>query len=63
MNDYNAETDISEYDQALAKCLSDRVNAYQVELGGWQEQLDMMFHDFDVWKSRIADIKNRFPKP
>ena len=27
------------------------------------EQLDMMFHDFDAWKSTIAEVKKRFPKP
>jgi len=28
-----------------------------------QDQLDMMFHDFDAWKALISEIKSRFPKP
>lgn len=33
------------------------------EYGGWPEQLDEMFHDFDAWKTRIQTIKNKYPKP
>ena len=33
------------------------------EYGGWPEQLDEMFHDFDAWKTRIQAIKNKYPKP
>lgn len=27
-----------------------------------QEQLDMIYHDFDGWKQKIAEIKNSYPK-
>lgn len=60
---YNAETDIPLYNRQLEQCLNQRQNAYLTELGGWQQQLDMIFHDFDEWKNKIQDIKNRYPKP
>lgn len=28
-----------------------------------EEQLDMIYHDIENWKTTIADIKERFPKP
>ena len=40
-------------------CYEQRLSAYPPVV----EQLDMIFHDFDAWKSTIAEIKNRFPKP
>lgn len=27
------------------------------------EQLDLMFHDFDLWRARIQEIKDQYPKP
>ena len=33
------------------------------EYGGWTDQLDEMFHDFDAWKARIQAVKNKYPKP
>ena len=63
MSDYNAEKDISTYNKKLNECLSNRLNAYQTELGNWQEQLDMIYHDIDAWKSKVLAIKNKYPKP
>ena len=50
MSDYNAEKDISTYNKKLNECLSNRLNAYQTELGNWQEQLDMMKIKLKVWQ-------------
>ena len=63
MSDYNAEKDISTYNKKLNECLSNRLNAYQTELGNWQEQLDMIYHDINEWKSKVLAIKNKYPKP
>lgn len=63
MSDYNAETEISTYNKKLNECISNRLNAYQTELGNWQEQLDMIYHDIDAWKSKVLAIKNKYPKP
>ena len=30
---------------------------------GLGEQLDMIYHDMDKWKTRIKSIKDKFPKP
>ena len=61
--DYNAEMDVPLYNQQLQQCLNGRQNAYMTELGGWHQQLDMIFHDFDGWKTAGQNIKNRYPKP
>lgn len=63
MSEYSEKTDIPENIKALSECISRRQSAYIEELGGWQEQLDMIFHDFDGWKSAIQSIKNKYPKP
>ena len=63
MENYNALTDIPVAEQQLQECISNRQNAYSTELGGWQEQLDMIFHNIDEWKSAIQAIKDRYPKP
>lgn len=63
MENYNAETDIPEYHKLLCECLSNRQNAYLTELGGWEKQLDMIFHNIDEWKTSVQEIKNRYPKP
>ena len=34
-----------------------RKDAYK-SLGNWQEQLDMIYHDIDNWKSKIKEIKD-----
>ena len=61
--EYNAETDVPEYNRLLDECISRRSNAYIEELGGWQQQMDLIFHDMDAWKSAVQSIKDRFPKP
>jgi hypothetical protein len=33
------------------------------EYGGWTDQLDEMFHDFDAWKTRVQSVKDKYPKP
>lgn len=38
-----------------------RRDAYK-SLGNWQEQLDMIYHDIDNWKSKIKEIKDANPK-
>jgi len=60
---YNAETDIPENIKLEQLCKESRANAYLTELGNWQQQLDMIFHDFDAWKVAVQEIKNRYPKP
>jgi len=33
------------------------------EYGSWQSQLDEIYHNgIDAWKSRIASVKNKYPK-
>jgi len=61
--DYIAERDIIENKRLLAECLLNRQNAYIEELGSWQQQLDMIYHDIDEWKSKVTEIKTRYPKP
>ena len=62
MNEYNAETAIPEDIKALGQCLDRRQSAYIEELGGWQQQLDMIFHDLDAWRAAVQAIKDRYPK-
>ena len=38
-----------------------RRDAYK-SLGGFSEQLDMIYHDIDNWKSKIKEIKDANPK-
>ena len=62
MNKYNSETDIPENIKALNQCLDRRQNSYIEELGGWQQQLDMIYHDIDAWRAAVKAIKDRYPK-
>lgn len=40
-----------------------RVTAYAEELGGWQEQLDFIYHNgIDKWKEAVKKIKDEYPK-
>ena len=39
-----------------------REKAYLVELGGWAKQLEMIFDDFDGWKTKVQAIKDANPK-
>lgn len=63
MENYNAETDIPTNVRLLNECRDRRQSAYLEELGNWTQQLDMIFHNFDEWKSAVQAIKNRYPKP
>ena len=40
----------------------DREKEYLSKLGNWQNQLDMIYHNIDNWKSEIKKIKNANPK-
>ena len=53
-----------EYNIAAAKAkemlyATNRRNSYPSVV----DQLDMMFHNFDLWKSVIQEIKDTYPKP
>lgn len=63
MEQYDASEEVPQETQMLQECLNNRQNAYMEELGGWQQQLDMMFHDFDGWRAAVKAIKDRYPKP
>ena len=34
----------------------------QLEYPPVEEQLDMIYHDFDGWKTTISEIKTKYPK-
>ena len=39
------------------------INNRVKEYGSWQSQLDEIYHNgIDAWKTRIASIKNKYPK-
>ena len=40
----------------------DREKEYLSKLGNWQNQLDMIYHDIDNWKSEVKKIKDANPK-
>ena len=40
----------------------DREAEYISKLGNWQDQLDMIYHDIDNWKSEVKKIKDANPK-
>ena len=63
MTEYNAESDIPEDSKNLQECLNKRQSAYVIELGDWGRQLDMIYHDFEGWRAKIQEIKERYPKP
>jgi hypothetical protein len=44
---------------ALEQCYAARREAY----GPLPDQLDEIYHDFDAWKARIAQVKTQHPKP
>jgi hypothetical protein len=62
-NDYDASVDVPRINQLLIDCLNKRQNAYLEELGGWQQQLDMIYNDINAWRAAVQSIKNRYPKP
>jgi len=62
-NDYDASVDVPRINQLLIDCLNKRQNAYLEELGGWQQQLDMIYNDINAWRAAVQAIKDRYPKP
>ena len=41
----------------------DRQLAYLKDIGSWEEQLDMIYHNIDNWKAEVNKIKDKYPKP
>ena len=46
---------------------TEETNASQIEkrkkeYGTWQDQLDEIYENIDNWKTRIAAVKNKYPK-
>jgi len=39
-----------------------RRKEYLSKLGNWKDQLDMIYHDIDNWKSEVKKIKDANPK-
>lgn len=39
-----------------------RKRAYIQSLGSVEDQLDMIYHDFDGWKAKVKKIKDTYPK-
>jgi len=33
------------------------------EYPSWEDQLDMIYHNFDGWKAMIKNVKDKYPKP
>jgi hypothetical protein len=31
--------------------------------GSWQQQMDLMYHDLETWRTHIAAVKAAYPKP
>ena len=62
MADYDAKKDVPQELQPAFEVQQNRQNAYFEELGNWQDQLDMIFHDIDAWRSKVQAVKDRFPK-
>jgi len=42
--------------------ISNRRKAYEDQLGGWQQQLEMIYEDEAGWRAKIAQIKLDNPK-
>lgn len=53
-------------DGEAAKAASDATSwlrGRQDEYGAISDQLDEQYHDFEAWKTRIAAVKAKYPKP
>lgn len=49
--------------QSELQALEDVYENRRKEYGNWQTQLDEIYHDgLDSWKTRIANIKQKYPK-
>jgi hypothetical protein len=55
MSELQTEHDNNKYQR-------DREKEYLSKLGNWQNQLDMIYHDIDNWKSEVKKIKDANPK-
>ena len=55
VNELKAKYDANKYQR-------DREAEYISKLGNWQDQLDMIYHDIDNWKSEVKKIKDANPK-
>jgi len=55
VNELKANYDANKYQR-------DREAEYISKLGNWQDQLDMIYHDIDNWKSEVKKIKDANPK-
>ena len=33
------------------------------EYKSWEEQMDLMYHSMDDWKSHVKAVKDKYPKP
>ena len=42
--------------------IEDRVEAYR-KLGSWEKQLEMIYEDFDGWRAKIKEIRDKYPSP
>ena len=40
-----------------------RKEAYAKDLGDWNDQLEMIYHDIDDWKAKVKAIKDKYTKP
>ncbi|MAE56323.1 MAG: hypothetical protein CMK23_10030 [Porticoccaceae bacterium] len=48
--------------QRNLRVVTDRQKAYSEQLGGWQEQLEMIYEDEAGWRAKIAQIRIDNPK-
>ena len=55
MAELQTEYDVNKYQR-------DREKEYLSKLGNWKDQLDMIYHDIDNWKSEVKKIKDANPK-
>ena len=51
------------YAQAVISLVGEKFIGGPTDAIGLGEQLDMIYHDMDKWKTRIKSIKDKFPKP
>lgn len=42
--------------------IEDRVEAYR-KLGSWEKQLEMIYEDYDGWRAKIKEIRDKYPSP
>ena len=57
----NATTGLSELIKESSH-IEPRKRAYIQSLGSVEDQLDMIYHDFDGWKVKVKEIKDMHPK-